>query len=40
LKNEKQANYTEEQRDDENEKKNDGSTFYACQSVVEKKDDG
>jgi hypothetical protein len=39
LKNEKQANYTEEQRDDGSEKINDGSTFYACQLAIEKKDD-
>jgi hypothetical protein len=39
LKNEKQANYIEEQRDDGSEKKNDESTFYAYQSIIEKKDD-
>jgi gag-polypeptide of LTR copia-type len=39
LKNKKQTNYTDEQRDDESEKRNDGSTFYARQSTVEKKDD-
>jgi hypothetical protein len=33
------VNYIEEQWDDECEKKNDGSTFYACQLAVENKND-
>jgi hypothetical protein len=39
LKTEKEVKYTEEQRDNRNEKKNDESIFYACQPVVQKKYD-
>lgn len=39
MKNEEQVNYTKEKRNDGFEKKNNYSTFYACQLAMEKKED-
>jgi hypothetical protein len=39
LKNGEQSNYAEEKKNDKDEKRNDESTFYACQAAMEKKDD-
>jgi hypothetical protein len=39
LRNGEQANYTEEKKNDGGKKRNDESTFYACQAAVEKNED-